>query len=177
MSYSMYANDRVLTIGAKALIHIESTRVIASSEGHQNGCEAPAARHIEALPDSHTPLITSPGSDRSEGLPALSLKVHSPHVYLSITSQVLCATNYPIQYTMVSLRKQPGHHTLTGLSPVRPMSKPITIGTWKHWGHLNRLQISRYFNPLIEQPCLYAHTLAVSERHATFVDIVQNQRE
>ena len=57
---------------------------MAGGEGYRNESEVPTASNIEATPDSHGPLVASPGSARCEELPALSLGVRSPHAHLLV---------------------------------------------------------------------------------------------
>ena len=57
---------------------------MAGGEGYRRESKVPTASNIEDSPDSHAPLVTSPGSARCEELPTLSLGVRSPHTHLLV---------------------------------------------------------------------------------------------
>ena len=62
---------------------------MAGGEGYRNESEVPTASNIEATPDSHGPLITSPDSARCEELPTLPLGVRSPHTHLLVPPKAI----------------------------------------------------------------------------------------
>ena len=82
--------------GDKATIHNQTTGDITVRESYRNEPEVPTASNIEAAPDSHAPLITSPSSVRCELPTFKSLRVCSPHTHLLAPPEAFLATNCPI---------------------------------------------------------------------------------